>query len=121
MNNFLLIILIVLLVFIITFLLINSNSNNIIKNNLNNNNNNNNINNNRDLYKNKSEDDNNIIDVQGYTNELMYSSENLKSGDYVDQFKSIDINTKIIPKPACSYSDIPIGNINVNFLLDKCN
>ena len=63
--------------------------------------------------------------VEGYENELMYQN-NLKEGDYVHQFKEIDLskipksNNQIgfNPRPReSSESKLPFANINVNCLI----
>lgn len=80
------------------------------------------INSNTNTNQNKNNDEI-VIDVVGYKNELMYKSENIKDGDYVSQFKPITTEAK--PKinnqdPNCSYGDLPFANVNVNYLLTNC-
>ena len=84
--------------------------------------------NNNSLYIKANKEEDIKIDVQGYTNELMYTSENLKDGDYVNQFVPIDFskipkpNNQIgfNPEPKCSYGELPFANVNVNYLLKNC-
>lgn len=108
---FLIIVLILIIIFYFTIVNINNTTHNMIANKNTNNHNmnaNNNTNNN---------------DIKGYKNELMYNTENIKDGDYAAQFTPIDfnINLKNTPtEPSCSYGDLPIANVNVNYLLSNC-
>lgn len=76
------------------------------------------------LIKEKEEDLLLKENIPGYTNELMYEN-NLKDGDYVNQFKEIDFsmipksNNQIgfNPEPRdSSQIKLPYANINVNCL-----
>ena len=133
-NTFLILLILVLILIIILYLFsINNSSNNTTNNNLNHNNTNTHIDtdklfNNNSLYIKANREEDIKIDVQGYTNELMYTSENLKDGDYVNQFVPIDFskipkpNNQIgfNPEPKCSYGELPFANVNVNYLLKNC-
>lgn len=63
----------------------------------------------------------------GYENEIMYVSDELKMGSYINQFQEIDqsnmnySNNQIgfNPSPRCSSGALPIANINVNYLLSN--
>jgi uncharacterized protein YxeA len=126
-------ILVLILIIVIYFMVVNINNKNHIPlttTNTNNNppNFNNSSSNNSNNYVKKGNEDEIMSNVKGYTNELMYSSDDIKDGDYVSQFKPIDFsklpksNNQIgfNPEPKCSYGDIPFANVNVNYLLNNC-
>ena len=74
-------------------------------------------------------DENNIElnDIQGYENEIMYISDDLKDGSYINQFKEIDYSKMAIsnnqigfnPEPKCSSGALPFVDVNVNYLLNE--
>lgn len=114
MNNFI----ILLIIFIIIFMIIYSQINHIHGNN----------------YKYKQKNNSNDLsfldipnnnDIQAFENELIYTSDDLKEGSYINQFKEIDYNNMNLsnnqigfnPKPKCSSGPLPFANINVNYLL----
>ena len=79
---------------------------------------------NDNLIKNNEEEEKLKETIPGYTNELMYEN-NLKGGDYVNQFKEIDFsmipksNNQIgfNPEPRdSSVIKLPYADINVNCL-----
>ncbi len=130
-NLFLLfLILVLILIIVIYFMVVNiNNKNHIPLTTTNTNNNPPNFNNSSsNNYVKKGNEDEIMSNVKGYTNELMYSSDDIKDGDYVSQFKPIDFsklpksNNQIgfNPEPKCSYGDIPFANVNVNYLLANC-
>lgn len=69
-------------------------------------------------------DNNNI---KGYENEVMYISDDLKDGSYVNQFKEIDYSKMKLtdnqigfnPEPRCSSGALPFVDVNVNYLLKE--
>ena len=75
----------------------------------------------------KDDDEKSIVEIdnEGYQNEIMQTSENLKTGDYISQFKEIDFekmpksNSQIgfNPKPKDDKFELPYANINVEYLL----
>ena len=75
----------------------------------------------------KDDDEKSIVEIdnEGYRNEIMQTSENLKTGDYISQFKEIDFekmpksNSQIgfNPKPKDDKFELPYANINVEYLL----
>lgn len=130
-NLFLLfLILVLILIIVIYFMVVNiNNKTHIPLTTTNTNNNPPNFNNSSsNNYVKKGNEDEIMSNVKGYTNELMYSSDDIKDGDYVSQFKPIDFsklpksNNQIgfNPEPKCSYGDIPFANVNVNYLLANC-
>ena len=70
-----------------------------------------------------------IVEItnEGYQNEMMQTSDNLKTGDYISQFNEIDFekmpksNSQIgfNPKPKEDKFDLPYANVNVEYLLSK--
>lgn len=119
MNNFIILLIIFIIIFMIIFSQTNYNYNHKQKNNFNYpvfNQNSNDIN---------IEIPNNSSDIQGFENELIYTSDDLKEGSYINQFKEIDYkNMKLSnnqigfnPEPKCSSGPLPFANINVNYLL----
>ena len=70
---------------------------------------------------------NDINDIQGYENEIMYISDDLKDGSYINQFKEIDYSKMNIsnnqigfnPEPKCSSGPLPFVDVNVNYLLNE--
>jgi len=66
-------------------------------------------------------------DIQGYENEIMYISDDLKDGSYINQFKEIDYSKMSIsnnqigfnPEPKCSSGPLPFVDVNVNYLLNE--
>lgn len=130
-NLFLLfLILVLILIIVLYFMIVNINNNTHVP--LHTNNTpprfNSNSNSNDSKYVIKGTEDNIMNNVKGYTNELMYTSDDIKDGDYALQFKPIDFskipksNNQIgfNPEPKCSYGDIPFANVNVNYLLANC-
>lgn len=63
--------------------------------------------------------------IKGYENEIMYISDDLKDGSYVNQFKEIDYSKMKLtdnqigfdPQPRCSSEPLPFVDVNVNYLL----
>ncbi len=63
--------------------------------------------------------------IKGYENEVMYVSDDLKDGSYVNQFKEIDYSKMNLtdnqigfdPEPRCSSGALPFVDVNVNYLL----
>ena len=63
--------------------------------------------------------------IKGYENEVMYVSDDLKDGSYVNQFKEIDYSKMKLsdnqigfdPEPRCSSGALPFVDVNVNYLL----
>jgi len=109
---FLILVLILIIAFYFTIVNINYTSHDI--------NNNGNVN---DNVNDNKKNDEIVIDIAGYKNELMYKSENIKDGDYVAQFKPIKVEAKSKinnQDPNCSYGDLPFANVNVNYLLTNC-
>jgi archaellum component FlaF (FlaF/FlaG flagellin family) len=86
-----------------------------------------------DKYYNYSDDDDdksikNIeINNEGYIDETMKITDDLKQGDYINQFKEIDFekmpksNNQIgfNPKPKDDKYELPYANVNVEYLLSK--
>jgi uncharacterized protein YxeA len=73
-------------------------------------------------------DDNlNKDNIKGYENEIMYISDELKDGSYVNQFKEIDYSKMKLtdnqigfdPQPRCSSEPLPFVDVNVNYLLKE--
>jgi len=68
-----------------------------------------------------------LNDIQGYENEIMYISDDLKDGSYINQFKEIDYSKMAIsnnqigfnPEPKCSSGALPFVDVNVNYLLKE--
>lgn len=64
--------------------------------------------------------------IKGYENEVMYVSDDLKDGSYVNQFKEIDYSKMKLsdnqigfdPQPRCSSEPLPFVDVNVNYLLN---
>ena len=114
---FLIIALILIIIFYFAVVDINNTTHNTIANKNTNTNNHNNTNtNNHNTNANNN-------DIKGYKNELMYNTENIKDGDYAAQFTPIDFNINLkatSTEPSCSYGDLPIANVNVNYLLTNC-
>ena len=104
----------------------NSNNNSTYNSNFNNNDINDNLFTQPHYIKENIENDL-LLNVQGYKNELMYSHDNIKCGSYVNQYKEINFNNIPIndnqigfnPNPKCSSKELPFANINVNYLLNK--
>ena len=77
----------------------------------------------------KDDDEKSIVEItnEGYQNEMMQTSDNLKTGDYISQFNEIDFekmpksNSQIgfNPKPKEDKFDLPYANVNVEYLLSK--
>lgn len=67
------------------------------------------------------------INNEGYINETMKITDDLKVGDYINQFKEIDFekmpksNNQIgfNPKPKDDKYELPYANVNVEYLLSK--
>lgn len=65
--------------------------------------------------------------IKGYENEIMYVSDDLKDGSYVNQFKEIDYSKMKLsdnqigfdPQPRCSSEPLPFVDVNVNYLLKE--
>jgi hypothetical protein len=65
--------------------------------------------------------------IKGYENEIMYVSDDLKDGSYVNQFKEIDYSKMKLtdnqigfdPQPRCSSEPLPYVDVNVNYLLKE--
>ncbi len=82
--------------------------------------------NSNDININTNENEN-INDIQGYENEIMYISDDLKDGSYINQFKEIDYSKMTIsnnqigfnPEPKCSSGPLPFVDVNVNYLLNE--
>ena len=82
-------------------------------------------------YKDDDDDDKSIKNVEinneGYINETMKITDDLKVGDYINQFKEIDFekmpksNNQIgfNPKPKDDKYELPYANVNVEYLLSK--
>jgi|694.fasta_scaffold01811_24 hypothetical protein len=113
MNNFIILLIIFIIIFMIIFSQTNHIPNNKQKNNFN------------DLSLLEVSNDLNNTNFQGFENELLYTSDDLKEGSYINQFKEIDYNNMKLsnnqigfnPQPKCSSGPLPFANINVNYLL----
>jgi len=65
--------------------------------------------------------------IKGYENELIYTSDDLKDGSYINQFKEIDYSKMKLsdnqigfnPEPRCSSGALPFVEVNVNYLLKE--
>ena len=72
----------------------------------------------------KQEQEQELLFKPGYENELIYISDEIKSGTYVNQFQEVDLekikysNNQISynPIPRCSSGALPLANININYL-----
>ena len=115
MNNFIILLIIFIIIFTIIFSVTNYNHNHKYKqkNNFN------------DISLLEIPNNLNNNDIQGFENELLYTSDDLKEGSYINQFKEIDYNNMKLsnnqigfnPQPKCSSGPLPFANINVNYLL----
>jgi hypothetical protein len=131
MMNRIFIFILVLIILLILYLLLFNNRHkyhhirdNNIKNNIDSN-----FNQNSNDININTTDENNIElnDIQGYENEIMYISDDLKDGSYINQFKEIDYSKMAIsnnqigfnPEPKCSSGALPFVDINVNYLLNE--
>lgn len=107
----------------------NNNSNNHLDYNYPTNNfnkNSNHLNDNKEVDVDINIDDNLNKDIiKGYENEIMYISDDIKDGSYVNQFKEIDYSKMKLtdnqigfdPQPRCSSEPLPFVDVNVNYLL----
>lgn len=89
--------------------------------------NNNNLNYNYPINDNNKSFDIDNNNIKGYENEVMYISDDLKDGSYVNQFKEIDYSKMKLtdnqigfnPEPRCSSGALPFVDVNVNYLLKE--
>jgi hypothetical protein len=66
-------------------------------------------------------EDGNYIHNKGFVNELMYKPNNAVDNNYVFENKLL-VNNIPLNSPKCEFStDLPIANINVNYMLHKDN
>lgn len=125
--DFFILFLIYLFILLIIYLFIfnNKKKNSILKSDiiLNSNNQFNNYSNDFNKYYKYGNEENLKDNIEGYENELMYSN-NLKDGDYINQFKETVINDVIKddnqigfnPEPREQMKTLPFANIHSRFL-----